>query len=67
MCECMCVSVCVCLSGRGAQQGRMALNRVSLLCHDITRMWLQLKMMTGTGSVSVCVCVSLVFHLSVDV
>ncbi|XP_074482682.1 guanine nucleotide exchange factor DBS isoform X2 [Sebastes fasciatus] len=24
----------------------MALNRVSLLCHDITRLWLQLKMLT---------------------
>ncbi|KAG7234455.1 hypothetical protein INR49_004789 [Caranx melampygus] len=24
----------------------MALNRVSQLCHDITRLWLQLKMMT---------------------
>lgn len=32
----------------------MALNRVSQLCHEITRLWLQLKMMTGR----VCVCIN---------
>ena len=52
VCECVsaaCVSVCVCMciGGHTCTGNAMALNRVSQLCHDITRLWLQLKMMTG--------------------
>ena len=65
VCECVfaaCVSVCVCVfacvsGGHTCTGNAMALNRVSQLCHDITRLWLQLKMMTGRVCVCVCVCV----------
>ncbi|KAG9339468.1 hypothetical protein JZ751_023606, partial [Albula glossodonta] len=41
---CTCLEVGQGECGRGA--GRMALSRVSLLCQDITRMWLALRTMT---------------------
>ncbi|KAM9396611.1 guanine nucleotide exchange factor DBS isoform 27-T27 [Salvelinus alpinus] len=44
--ECVCVCLGVCVFSRGERGDRMALNRVSLLCHDITRMWLQLNLIT---------------------
>ncbi|XP_073351614.1 guanine nucleotide exchange factor DBS isoform X2 [Pagrus major] len=36
----------MCIGGHTCTGNTMALNRVSQLCHDITRLWLQLKMMT---------------------
>ncbi|XP_029023506.1 guanine nucleotide exchange factor DBS isoform X3 [Betta splendens] len=36
----------MCDWGHTCTRSSMALNRVSQLCHDITRLWLQLKMMT---------------------
>uniref|UniRef100_A0A8C4P0D2 Mcf.2 cell line derived transforming sequence-like a n=1 Tax=Dicentrarchus labrax TaxID=13489 RepID=A0A8C4P0D2_DICLA len=40
------VCVYLCIRGHTCTGNTMALNRVSQLCHDITRLWLQLKMMT---------------------
>ncbi|XP_040888161.1 guanine nucleotide exchange factor DBS isoform X3 [Toxotes jaculatrix] len=47
-CNCVCVCDCVCvyMCIHTCTCNTMALNRVSQLCHDITRLWLQLKMMT---------------------
>lgn len=60
VCECAltnCVCVYICIRGHTCTGNSMALNRVSQLCHDITRLWLQLKMMTGR--VCECLCVRL--------
>lgn len=52
LCEFVSV-VCVSVRAHRCSGTTMALNRVSELCHEITRLWLQLKLMTGTSQ---CCC-----------